>query len=197
MVTLQNEPEMITAEGRDVWYLEPERTLVTQGDLFVHTMNICRYNGALNWPLLRHLALCNCLAPLPDVKAYASSHDLHEAYVGDVVSGFKQHLNCYRPIEAAWEAHVHKSIGLKFPLHEKLIEEVKHIDQRALVIEMDMLDHPGASLVASKFGGPPTIPEREFFLHVMFITMAQCWEIVWGSIEEEALHQRGELYGRY
>ena len=46
------------ASGEGVWFEHPERTRILPMDLRVHLSRLCRYNGALDWSVLQHLALC-------------------------------------------------------------------------------------------------------------------------------------------
>lgn len=192
--------DMITAFGHVVDYKQPKHTIVDPEDLRIHTRNMCRYNGALDWKLVQHLSLCARLIEVMDEvdrvkfnisrvclsqdhliqQGYAVAHDLHEIYVGDVVSGLKKHLPEYRKIENIWEEFVHEQIRLL--LAQKNNKLIKHVDIRALVIEMTVLGHPAAEYVQSKYGGVPTSSE----LHAMYITQQQslddCWKHSWYTL---------------
>ena len=190
--------DMVTWQGHAVNFLKPEDTIVDWEDLKVHTKNICRYNGALDWKLMEHLALCSRLSQLSDVRerggftnmteeevtlqaGYCSTHDFQEIYCTDVVSGLKKYLPAYREIEDTWESYVHQQIGL--PLCHRNHKFVRHIDLRALVVEMTALEHPAAKLVGERYGGPVLDSEKEAFdaiyKHRSWAVGRNCnWEII-------------------
>lgn len=182
--------DMITAHGYSVWFKDPSRTHIDSADLKTHTTNICRYNGAVQWSLVRHLALCVRLARkrLPTVTTdfqklqpgYCASHDFQEVYLGDVVTGLKNHLTQFQALETEWEEYVHDSIGL--PLKHRDNKFVKWIDQRALVVEMKNLKHPAAPLVANKYDGNPTAQENEAFIQT--VVDPDPWDTVWKAVQE-------------
>mgnify|MGYP001600638708 CR=1 FL=1 len=103
---------------QEVWFLEPERTLVRLQDLRKPLATQRRYGGGYDVTVLAHLALCTALSSDSSRlhRAYAAAHDLHEAIVIDVPSSLKPLLPDYREIEDAWAAHVHRSVGLAWPL---------------------------------------------------------------------------------
>lgn len=182
--------DMITSQGHPVWFLEPEKTPVDVRDLKTHTRNMCRYSGALEWHLVKHLALCVKLAEdrygrsskMPRIAAYCAAHDLHEIYVTDVVSGLKKYLPEFRKIESSWEEYVHEEIGL--PWDHRPSREVKFIDERALVLEMTFLGHPAADLIQRRHGGPPRPNEELVFTKIHAHTRPACWGIVWRAIQK-------------
>jgi len=173
----KNSIDMVTWRGHTVNFLKPEDTIVDWEDIKVHTENICRYNGALDWKLQEHLALCTRLANSQKVRengsfnmtqdevtlqaGYCATHDFQEIYCTDVVSGLKKYLPEYRRIENIWEEYVHEQIGLPLGGRDNLF--VRYIDLRALAVEMAMLEHPAAELVASRYGGPVLHSEQEAF----------------------------------
>jgi len=144
-------PTGVTATGRMVWHEAPELTPVDLRDVFTHLNREYRYNGALNWTVLQHTALCVKLVAevereqfdgviFEEARQYVAAHDLHEAYVGDVVTGLKRPE--FRAIEEAWEAHVHRSLGLTWPLSPALAEIVRLVDRWALAAEMLCIGPP-------------------------------------------------------
>lgn len=189
--------EMTTSRGHRIRFLCPEMIPIDPLDLKTHTRNICRYSGAVDWRLIRHLALCTDLVReklktgeqgISIIDAgYCAAHDLHESYVNDMVSGLKKHARNYASIENRWEVYVHKQIGL--PLHKANASFVKQIDLRALVIEMTCLNHPAAELVQEMFGGVPTEQELKSMEYIQSISLTDCWHIVWGAV----LQARREL----
>lgn len=197
---------MITAMGHRVDFKHPEYTIIDSEDLRIHTSNMCRYNGALNWKLVRHLNLCAKLIaidteenmqrpafdPALDMaiqQGYAAAHDLHEIYVGDVVSGMKKYMPEYQKLETAWEHWVHGFIGL--PIEQRDHKLIRHVDVRALVIEMDMLDHPAAERVATIYGGFASQTERQAFLTVARQSPEECWRQTWLAVTKAVNLLRG------
>lgn len=196
----QSQIDMVTAQGHEVNYMYPRRTVVDPQDLKIHTKNICRYNGALLWQLVKHLALCTLLAKQrnpahmmayktpKDIQersiqvAYCSSHDFHEIYCTDVVSGLKKYLPQYKLIENVWEEYVHHYLGL--PLHDRNDAFVLYVDRRALVIEMACLGHPATKLVSEWYGGPMTDIEQDIFNTVNNMSLDEAWTLVWNTFKQ-------------
>lgn len=192
--------DMITASGHSVWFDQPERTGIDMRDIKIHSTNMCRYNGAVQWRLIQHLCLCVELAPLytyllpkdpfschPIIQTgYAAIHDFHEIYVGDVVTGFKQHLPDFQRIENNWEQYLHDYLGM--PLDKKDTPFVKTIDMRALAIEMDQLKHPAAARIGKAVGYAKD-SEKAIFQKVSKMSLEECWIIV-----NKALHDAQILY---
>jgi len=201
--------DMVTSQGHVVKFDEPNKTTFDLEDIRTQTKNICRYNGAIVWKLVQHLALCVKLTNIyfPELSSqcrailagYAGVHDFHEVYVGDVVSGLKRYLSEYQKIEEAWENYTHNSIHL--PLEFKDCDRVKHIDIRALVIEMHQLEHPAAPLVAKWYGGPPSSKENAIFYRVQNYTLEGSWRTITKAMRTarskllQTNTQYGVLYG--
>lgn len=126
--------------GVTVDYEDIESTEIRGDDLRIHLTRLCRYNGAVEFSVLQHLALCALLAEKwgPVVKGYAAAHDLHEAYTGDLNGKIKRLpwlADLWLEFESRWAAHVHRSMGLPWPLPEQVQDMVDAIDHRALFVE--------------------------------------------------------------
>lgn len=161
-------PDMTTASGQHIYFRKPELTKILLEDLAVHASNICRYNGAVRWPLINHLALCIDLAvdyqehletyikykpvAINTINlGYVALHDFHEIYTGDMVTGLKTHCKDYSKIENNWERWVHKSMGLPKGHPVEDVQLVKLIDRAALCLEMSYLNHPAAKITLDKY----------------------------------------------
>lgn len=136
-----------TSTGQPIDYSNPSLTEVLWDDIEVQLDREVRYGGARDINVLTHSALCVELGkayglPKPAL-GYIAAHDLHEYVVGDVPSALKALLPEYHRIEELWAAHVHTSLGLAWPVSPELAAVVKHVDRRALVVEMAASDHPG------------------------------------------------------
>ncbi len=178
---------MITARGHKIDFSRPDQLVMDFEDFRIHTSNTCRYNGALDWKLVRHLWLTGELLRMNyvDNKEYMSNykdvdpaelkagfsdplialgyaHDLHEIYVGDMVSGLKKHCSEYCSVENIWETEILTRLGLH-KTSVSLKDLVKWADYRALYIEMESLGHPAAPLIQSKAGGTMTEKETAIF----------------------------------
>lgn len=134
--------ECRTHGGQMVHFLEPGKTKVEAVDLAVHLDRICRYTGAIEVSVLEHLAFCVVLARAmgcdAEALAYIAAHDLHEAYVGDMSGPMKQVLPEFkRRIEDPWAAHVHRSLGLQWPVPDAARREVEMADWMALCVEAE------------------------------------------------------------
>lgn len=179
--------DMMKGSGEPVYYKDPTQTRILLEDLEVGTKNLCRYNGGIPWPLIKHLALCGELAELyapgdSIAKCHAVSHDLHEIYVGDVIHGLKKHVPQYAEIEDSWEEYVHDYLGLP-SLAMRNNALIGFIDRRALVLEMAFHGHKGLYIVEHKFGGEATALEGQVMTRVMTWTVDQCWNKVLAVLE--------------
>lgn len=148
---------MATASGQPVLFLDPPATVVLWEDLVV-TGKIYRFGAVLDWTVLQHSCLVTKLAHIAGaskkVQAYCAAHDLHEAYVGDIPAPLKEVVPEFRDVELPWMEHVHKSLGMEWPVPEEIEQEVKHHDLRALVVEADVFEHPLKKHIADKLGAP-------------------------------------------
>ncbi len=163
--------KMITRGGHRIYFLSPEKTTITETDLFEALRRIGRYGGHANVTDLQHLALCVGLAKLdPEIKAIEGEdrlriiarcaiHDFHEVYIGDVIIGLKPFLPAYKEIEAKWEAFMTARLGLP-PMTAEDQVHVTRIDYRAAFVEMTYCKHPAASYQGSLRKAPP-ITEAE------------------------------------
>lgn len=125
-----------------------------------------RYAGAVRWSVLQHTALClrifdtllvPVIGPARLTRRYVVAHDLHEGYVLDLPSGLKRRLPEYKTrIENPWEAHVHASLGLAWPLPLDAERIVKQVDGLALVAEMTLLGHAFRDVAARRRQVDPT-----------------------------------------
>lgn len=155
---------MGTSAGHHMHYLYPEKTPIDLRDLRVHLARQCRYGGALDWSVLKHLALCvrlhdrffRGLGSLP----YVAAHDLHEAYVGEWPTGLKQVLPGFHAIDKAWHEWVHRSFSLE---PGQFAEVVDYIDAYALAVEMEMLGHVFAAAAWSSAPGGPAEKALDFW----------------------------------
>lgn len=145
-----------TASGQPIVFLDPSQTAVLSSDLYIALSRVCRYGGHVPFSVLQHLALCVKLAErwcadnaaLDEALPYIAAHDLHEAYVGDLVNGLKQVLPEFRArIEEPWKGHVHLQLGLLWPPPDSVRALVRWVDLRALAVEMTEFRHPYAERV--------------------------------------------------
>lgn len=135
-------------------------------DLLHGLGNQKRYGGQLEVSVLHHLAICGLLAPLlypgdAHVLRYAVAHDVHEAYFPDQIRPLKKLVPELEHLEKPWEAWVHERLGLDYPLPGPLERAVKHIDDRAVAVEVWTWDHPCKEWFFPLHGGRPTEAEKE------------------------------------
>ncbi len=110
-------------------------------DIAHHLTKICRYGGALD--LHVHYSVANhCIALFYyalenglsiDVQRNVLMHDASETYLGDVVSGLKNLLPCYKEIELLVEELIKTKYNLSNEPDIELI--VKELDTRILLDE--------------------------------------------------------------
>jgi hypothetical protein len=208
-----------TGRGYKIWFLKPELTPIDLEDIRYAASNICRYNGHCRWTLLQHLALCTLLAqfhvnrgyikvkegtvpegllttsvlsiPESYLVAQCACHDMHETYVGDVITGLKKYLSEFKTIELAWETYVLSTFGLDLPTGTTKWF-VKYIDNRALTLEMMGAHHLSANRIAEAFGIPEE-EEKNIYMFVKELDPQACWLIVKSAID--AYKEFGEIYG--
>ena len=179
---------------QEVWFLEPERTLVRLQDLRKPLATQRRYGGGYDVTVLAHLALCTALSSDSSRlhRAYAAAHDLHEAIVIDVPSSLKPLLPDYREIEDAWAAHVHRSVGLPWPLLPGAEHHVQRIDVLAGLIEMTQVGHPSVRVQSERMGREATMEENETWGWWYTASEDEQWELV-----SEAVRRAEPVRGAY
>ena len=129
-----------TVSGHPIRFAHPECTPVEWVDIYTQLSREPRYSGVHAWTVLDHLVLCVELGRargLHDaVLGYLATHDAAEYVLKDLHPRLKDLLPEYRGLEERWSAHVHRSLGLVWPLPQRLALIVKYFDKRALVTEM-------------------------------------------------------------
>ncbi len=182
--------DAMTGRGFKIWFNRPELTPVDLEDIKYSAQNICRFNGHCKWSLLQHLTLCTLLAQYhldPAMEstehliAQCACHDMHETYIGDVISGLKKYLADFQKIEALWETYVLSTFGLSMPTGTTKWF-VKYIDNKALTLEMIGARHLSADRVAKIFGQPEE-EETEIYEFVRELDPDACWFIINSAIE--------------
>lgn len=151
-IGMSDTPHIVTVSGFGVWFDQPERTPIRSADLREQLANSRRYCGVIDVTILLHLVVCVRIARAweldDDTVALVAAHDLHEAYIGDVPTRMKDVLPGWRPMEEAWEAHVHHALGLSVPARGTELRRVlKEVDEAALWTEMHCHHHPGLPLL--------------------------------------------------
>ena len=200
-------PDSVTRNGQYIFFEDPSKTEIILDDLRFSTMNICRYNGHLPWRLVQHLALCVLLGsryldegryPIPIGQAAKplnvdpkkaiqclAAHDLPEVYVQDIVTGLKKLLPDYQKIETKWEQYICDYFNIPhFALNEDYRYFVKAVDMKALLCEMQLLNHPGYLLVLDSVS-PLNPMEIDTFRVVEKMTLEECWAVVWAALTEK------------
>lgn len=149
---LDNEPYVSTVSSRPWYFLNPRAEDVDWSDIVWGLSRQARFNGQTKTEKIYSVAqhLCHCFDRVPDTlsdaRPYVFLHDIHEAYLGDIVGPVKNWLAQSAPIddlerrtdEAIWTA-----AGLPFPSDETL-EIVRMVDRRMLATEWVSFrdDHP-------------------------------------------------------
>ncbi len=182
---------MLTATGEPVIYTDPSCTRVLGMDVFLHLSTQRRYLGAIDVPILLHLALCTRLAQRSklsqEVIAYAAAHDVHEAYIGDMPTALKEVLPSWKAlIEDPWEGHVHRQLGLEWPPAPRTTRLVKAIDLTALLVEMRCFEHACYAEAAGRIGRGATSDEMEVLAGLL-----RNEPRYWYGVVADAIHQGG------
>lgn len=179
---------LVLRSGQLVDFARPDVTLV-EDDLVHGLSRSRRYAGVVDITVLEHLALCVKLAEIMfpgnrAVAAYVAAHDLHETYFPDIPSPLKKLIPQYKTMEAAWEAHVHRQLGLSWPLDAPVQGRVHEIDFRAPAIEPSVWGHPHGDHYAHHHGGPPSRHELEIAEAVRWATPEENWSLVTSVISD-------------
>lgn len=158
--TLDPKADYHTVHGAPVYLLDPDRTPILSADIYEHGRGAMRYNGAPRVSVLAHSALVALLAERTGENIFCvrdcAAHDLHEVYVGEVVTGMKPYLRGFKDLESVWEQRMRLAVGIGIPLSPHDKAKVKHYDLRALVVEMTWYKHPHLKLLNL----PPATPSE-------------------------------------
>jgi hypothetical protein len=134
-------------------------------DLLNGLGNQKRYAGQLPVSGLHHAVICGLLAELyypdqPMIRCYAVAHDVHECYWPDQIQPMKRLIPELKKYEKPWEAHVHTELDLAWPRDTATETAIKHIDNRAVAVEVATWHHPRREWFYPAHGGEPTAEER-------------------------------------
>ena len=118
-----------THSGNMIDVMDPNPSLINIDDI-AHSLSIIpRFTGHTVFPysVAQHSLFCAKTISWPELQLQALMHDATEAYVNDLATPIKQHLNKYMLMEGlVWGA-----IAERFNLPEILDPFVKRIDQAA------------------------------------------------------------------
>lgn len=174
-----------TATGKPVFFSDPYRTVIDPRDLYIHLTHQSRYAGAIQVPILLHLAICVKIAKAlkydPRLVALCAAHDLHEAYCQDLTSGLKRQVPGYDILEDEWMTRVHDAIGLPLPDMEEGAEEgakVKLVDTLALWIETFSMGFPAHFAINSWCEVPESLQVKLQSIWKMMPNHPEHWMIV-------------------
>lgn len=176
-----------TASGHPVVFLEPQKTPIVSYDLFTSLRLARRYHGHLDWTVLQHTVLCVFLAEdlgySKEELARVAAHDMHEGYVGEVVTQLKQVVPQFRGVEDIWAMWVHNELGMT-PTEGDLLKAVQRVDYRSLVPEMEFFNYALLEEAALRHGGPPTEREKGLARAVRDMHDEDLWQVVDRCITE-------------
>lgn len=152
----------VLPSGQILDLADPASVVVVDVDLRTGVTNGRRYAGQLDVSVLAHLALCVMLGrlrrlPTEDI-AHLAAHDLHEAYVGDLIYTWKRAVPAIVDVERQWHAHVLEALGLDGPIPAS----VKSVDSRAVAVEAWTWEHPHVEHHLRHHGGEPN--DREVWV---------------------------------
>lgn len=133
----------ITATGRQIDLATIKENDICLQDIAHHLTKICRFGGAL--PFDKHYSVAQHslhLVAWAKKRKYSKDtlrallmHDAAEAYLGDVLSPIKTHLNDYK----MWEEKIAKLIQNKYRLWytEEILSVITDLDKRILIDEVE------------------------------------------------------------
>lgn len=173
---------LLLPSGQAVHLDVPARTEILESDI-ITGLGAYRYAGHLKVTIHVHLAICVGLARLrPDCTplraALCATHDVHEAYVGDLVYLWRRAVRDIEALERPWMARIHLALGLPMPRgldyagleveyqdageqSEADARFVREVDFRAVAIEALVWGHPHSRHFVEKHGGPLTQAEYD------------------------------------
>jgi hypothetical protein len=190
------EPLPILPSGQVLRLEDPSGLRLRHEDFWPGIARQARYAGqAPATTLLQHLHLCVLLARQRAslaLTAYAAAHDLHEVYVGDLIAPWKAAVPAIREIEARWEGHVHRALGLDWPHPPGIKRLVKEIDVRAVAIEATVGGHPHAEHHRYHCGGALTAIELRCGETALSTRADGAWHLVLQAIAAHT-HRAGQL----
>lgn len=120
----------------------PDASSVRVLDMSWSLSMICRYNGQVPffYSVAEHSVLATRLSETlcPDmrceVRLAVLCHDLHEAYVGDLISPVKVFVPEYGELEKRWEEAVREALGLRLSVEEE--GHLGEVDHMMKLVEM-------------------------------------------------------------
>lgn len=118
---------MQTFTGRQFFLMNPQPADIDIIDI-AHALSMqCRYNGHTRrfYSVAEHSVLTS-LHVAPENALWGLLHDATEAYVGDMVSPLKVHMQAYRDVED----RVMSAIAARFGLREPAPAQIKDVDTR-------------------------------------------------------------------
>lgn len=177
-----------TASGHKIYFNDISTLVFDWDDIHIHTKNINRYNGGLNWKLIQHLALCVELVHSIyhenyELAAQVAIHDFHEIYIGDMVSGLKKYCPGFQDIEERWEGAVYQALAIP-----KDDVNCKYIDLLALTLETHYLRSKVASEIQKDLADngyyyvPTSNLNQKVFHTVSHMTLDECFYLVKSTV---------------
>lgn len=177
----------VTVSGEEIWFLDPDRTWLSEADLYEGSRRQLRYAGVIDVHVLFHLALCVELARLWRYSArevaHIACHDLHEAVLGEWHKGLKEAVPALAALEGPWEAKIHSMLGLAWPVPPVMARRLKAVDNRTVLLEMLQWGHPRTSVKVAEVG-EPTREEMDILHRLAGLTDPELWQIVTAAIED-------------
>lgn len=123
------------------FHFDPEKLMDNEIDIkdIAHSLsNICRFNGHVKkfMSVAEHSYNTSLLIP-QEWALHALLHDGIEAYIGDITTPLKQHINGWK----AYDNKIKKLIYIKFELRDmpQSIKEIKIADEKMLRLEAETL----------------------------------------------------------
>jgi len=138
-------PWMVTRSGLQYFFLCPDPSMITIGDIAHHLSRLNRFNGASERPynVAQHSILVAQNVP-PEYALCGLLHDAHEAYIGDLISplsacpGVKEAL---APLKSLADKAICQTFGIEIGLWNAAKLHVKTADRRILATEIRDLIH--------------------------------------------------------
>jgi 5'-deoxynucleotidase YfbR-like HD superfamily hydrolase len=107
-----------TNSGRMVDLLNPTPEDVCLEDIAHHLARVCRFGGAVDryYSVASHsvYVAANIVTDSRELQRAALLHDAAEAYLGDMVSGLKQHMWEFKFAEGSWNRAIQDRFGVRF-----------------------------------------------------------------------------------
>jgi hypothetical protein len=137
-------PHITTLSGRRCLLAAPTAEAIVWADIAEHLAKINRHVGASALPIsvAEHCVRVAMALP-PELRPYGLLHGAHAAFLGDTSAPLKELLRqeygypmLLDRLEHRYDQVIFPAAGLRWPLPDDLVRQVKHADQQVYATEV-------------------------------------------------------------